>query len=524
MTQVLIVGAGPTGLTLANLLAKLKVDFMIIDKKSSPTKESKAFGIHARSLEIFQRMGIAEEALAAGNTDITVHVFRKNKAVAKFSLQNILNDETPFPHLLILPQSMTEQLLAEALEDQNQNILWEHELLFFTREETGYTTQFKTASGNVTTLHTTFIVGCDGADSMVRKKGNFDFIGKSFKPYFSLADATIKTPLNHGNVYLLLSPMHLSLLFSYKKMDSFRLFNFVNSTFVPNQKEGLYKEDVQSILNSNPYIKAALQQLGWSSKFKIHSRLADKFQKDNIFLAGDAAHVHSPVGAQGMNTGIQDAYNLAWKLSLVLSQKAKKELLNTYHEERYPIARRLYYSTDIFFQWLTKKNKMMDFFRMNIFPYVFRILSIRLIRKKVFRMASQISVNYRGSSLSMATFHPFFLLKAGDRARWAHIYYRGKTIGIFELFDERYFTLIITSPDDKLLQVKLLLHNLQKLPTLPVKVHYLQAKPNRELYKKYGIINSAMILVRPDGHISFSHHALDIKKLEAYLMGMLLIH
>lgn len=524
-TQILIVGAGPTGLTLANLLAKLGVDFRIIDKKDRPSKDSKAFGIHARSLEIFDQIGIAESAIRKGNIDIDVNVYRKDKEVAGFSIKNILPGETPFPHFLILPQNITEKLLFEALEKKNHQILWQHELIGFEKVEKGLRVEIRAADGNILALDTTYIIGCDGADSKVRKKGNFSFIGKSFKPQFFLADVEIETPLKHGDVYLLLGPVHLSLLFSYNKKNTYRLFNFVNGAIPQNEKEKLNDHDVRQILASNPYIKTDIEKLEWTSIFKIHSRIANRFQKGNIFLAGDAAHVHSPVGAQGMNTGIQDAYNLAWKLGLILSGKAGDNILHSYHEERYPFARRLYYSTDIYFQTLIKTNFLVDFFRLNIFPYAFGFMSIPFIKKQVFRVASQIAINYRGSSLSKNKFtNPFLLFqpKAGDRAAWVEIQHKENRIGLYDLFDYRFFTLILTGTSQDLPKFKELLLFIKKNKLLPIKVYYLTADKNKAFYKKYSIKSSALILIRPDEHIAFISNKIDKKEIEGYLNDILL--
>ncbi|HSJ66808.1 MAG TPA: FAD-dependent monooxygenase [Anditalea sp.] len=523
--ELLIVGAGPTGLTLANLLAKVGVDFMIIDSKEKPTQDSKAFGIHARSLEIFSQLGIAEELIAEGNIDNTFHIMSKAQEVASFKINNILPGETPYPYFLILPQHKTERRLVEALNTQGHQVHWQHQLIDLTLKNQTYAAEIMDTQGERHHISPKYIIGCDGADSTVRKKAGISFNGTSFTSPFYLADVELDSHLKHGDVYFTIAPNHLSVIFSYKRQDHFRVFNFIKSTINKKKHEKLLETEVQKILDDNSSLKSKVISKQWSSVYNIHCRMAESFVKGNVILAGDAAHVHSPVGGQGMNTGIQDSFNLAWKLKWAIKNTHSSELVNSYQVERYPVARNLHYSTDKFFQLLIKQNKIIDLIRIYFFPYVFRLLSNEFVLKFLFRRVSQIGIKYRKSPLNKNHSTSWISLSPhqGDRAPWVPITYRGKKVDLYELLDYRYFTLLLAGTTTDYNAIINLLKEINQYRIPSIKVYYFPASNNQAFYNTYDVKRAAMYLIRPDGHIGLKCNRIDNKVLERYLKDILLI-
>lgn len=523
--DILIIGAGPTGLTLANLLAKSGVNFMLIDSKDNPSKDSKAFGIHARSLEVFRQLGLSEILINEGNIENTFHILSRGQEAARFKLSKILPGETPYPYFLILPQDRTERILTDALNEQGQQIYWRNRLIGLSCSDQIYHAEITDAQENTYHIHPKYIVGCDGANSTVRKNIGIPFKGKSITTLFNLADVVLETPLIHGDVYFTIAPGHLSVIFSYKKKDHFRVFNFLNTAVRKHKKEKLKESEVQQILTDNPALKAKLKSMHWSSVYHIHCRMADRFMKGNVLLAGDAAHVHSPVGGQGMNTGIQDAFNLAWKIEWSLKQTNNPKLLQSYQEERYPIARNLHYSTDKIFQLLITQNRLMDLFRLNVLPFSFFLLSNSLFLKILFRRISQISIKYSKSSINlnqkMGKF-AFLIPKAGDRAPWLEVYIGGKKASIYDLFDYRYFTLLLAGGSSDYQNIIEVLDGLIGKP-IKLKVYYLKKSKNLAFYKTYGISSAAIFLIRPDGHIAYRSNKIEKKGIEGYLKSILLV-
>jgi len=521
--EVIIVGAGPTGLVLANLLEIWGVDFLLIDQKESPTPSSKAFGIHARSLEVFHQIGVVEEFLEKGKTDNTVHIHRKGKPVVDISIQELLPGETLFPYFLILPQNHTETILANHLENRGGAIHWQHQLKSFHEGANGVQAVLE-HRGEIIETRAKFLVGCDGANSTIRQGKEIPFPGRTYSPAFFLADVKVKGEVAHGDIYFLAAPQHLSLMFSFPEPDSFRIFNFVNEGVDLQEGEKLTLEMLKQILHKSTDLDINIDKLEWSSVFKIHSRVAENFAKGPILLAGDAAHIHSPVGGQGMNTGIQDAHNLAWKISFLLKGLAKDAILHTYQEERKPIARNLHWSTDLFFLNAIKKNVFGDLVRLYLMPTGFALLTrAAAIRKGIFRRVSQLAIKYRFGSFNRNSSKIGFLSPplSGDRAPLASVWLQGAQTTTYDLMGYRHFTLFLAVK--KAGKPLLDLLELIQRQEFPIKVFLVLKDKNPQFYSRFGIKKEGLVLVRPDGHICFKSPRVKEKEIREYLAGTPLI-
>ncbi|RDV15977.1 hypothetical protein DXT99_06275 [Pontibacter diazotrophicus] len=525
-TSVLITGAGPTGLTLANLLTRMDIPFLVIDKNAHPSRESKAFAVQARSLEIFDQLGIAEKAVDLGSIKLMLSFLSKGKKAVTFNLEGLVPNETPFPYLLILAQNKTEQLMAEALSKHNQEVLWEHELTQLEEQKDGVNAYIRAPSGEEKKLRFNYVIGCDGAGSTVRREGGFSFEGKTFSPTFYLSDSEIDWQLSHDSIYFSFAPGYISGFFPFSEKHKYRIFNFMNDAVRKEEDEKLTEKDMQRIVDANPHVKVNLKNTDWLSVFKIHARHSRTFSKGRLFLAGDAAHVHSPAGGQGMNTGIQDAYNLAWKLALVLKGQATPHLLDTYHEERHVIAQNLIHTTDRFFQFLIQRGPFMNTFRLHIFPAAFNaVVKVKWLRKRAFRRISQIAIKYRFSSLSKQDASDGFSSKApqaGDRAPYVQVISNGKQCSIYSLFSLRSFTLLLATPRPEFSAVQDVCYHLTHRVQLPVQVQVIRTySENKAFARAYGVKKEAIFIIRPDGHIGFRTSSLNTEAIEEYFTKIL---
>jgi len=523
--DVLIAGAGPTGLMLANLLSLWDISFCLVEKKPNLSKESKAFNLHARSLEIFDQLDITEKALQKGDNDIKVHILKNGKVAATLGLNNFLPGETPHPYMLILPQDITEYLLYDSLDDQKNRVLWQHQLIEFDQTDTGIEASIIDSNEKEVKCKAKYIIGCDGAGSRVRKQAGITYEGKTHSSTFYLADAEIRWNYTHGDVYFSLAKDHITAFFPFREKNQYRIFNFLNRAVNKSEGEKLTRDDIQMIVDSNPSHNISVLKPEWTSVFKIHSRLPDFFQKRRVLLAGDAASAHSPAGGQGMNTGLQDSYNLAWKLALVLNGKAGERLLGTYHKERFKIAENLHKTTDRFFSLMTMDSFIAGLFRSKIFPSLFKFLTaIGSIRKRALRRFSQIAIHYRFSSLNTNHSTGGFKRnapKAGDRFPYVRFMLNNQPTDTFRLLAYDRFTAIIATPEEVHDGVESLKKQLERIP-VPVRTFVIPAAGGGiDFHKALGVKKEALFIIRPDGHIGLRSGSL-INTSAAYYFKRLL--
>ena len=412
-TDVLIVGAGPTGLALAAQLIRYNVDFVIIDEKATTSKFSKAIGVQARTLEIYEQINLAQNLIAQGTLANKVRLFEGGEVRGELDLSNIGEGASPYPFILLVEQGKHEKILEDVIRQNGKEVLWNTHLENFAQTEANVTAQIKNADGEIETVEAKFLVGCDGAKSFVRHRLGLQFEGSTFERLFYVADVEINWEYPHDSLMVALTENNLTAFFPMVGDNRYRIVG----TFPENEnrREGeILYEEIEAQIKKDTELALDIHDVRWFSVYLVHSRRVNKFSAGRCFLAGDSAHVHTPAGAQGMNTGIQDGYNLAWKLALVLRGKANLSLLETYSEERLANAKRLLQTTDRMFDFAASDEWFVAFFRKNIFPYVANLaLHLESVRNFIFPIVSQIGINYRQSSLSKND--GFFKIKAGDR-------------------------------------------------------------------------------------------------------------
>jgi len=414
-TDVLIIGAGPTGLSLACQLVRYGIDFVILEKKESVTPYSKAIGVQARTLEIYEQIGLAQKAIEQGTVAGKGRLLVGGEVRGELDFSNIGEGLSPYPYVLMLEQSKNERLIYEYLQNHRKEVLWQTELESFSQNDSGVTVHVRTAESASQIIEAKYLVGCDGPKSLVRHTLGLKFEGSTFERMFYVADAQIDWNFSHDALHICLSKDSFVVFFPLKGEKRYRIVGVFPEEFSKDEGEVLY-EEIELRIKELAELELDIHDVEWFSTYKVHTRHVSKFSQGRCFLAGDAAHIHSPAGAQGMNTGIQDGYNLAWKMALVVQGNADEKLLETYNEERLENARHLLQTTDRMFQFAAGSEWFLSFLRTDVLPPLAKyIFSFDPLRKFLFLLISQTGINYRHSSLSQHTGDDDFKVKAGDR-------------------------------------------------------------------------------------------------------------
>src|SRR5205809_1034650 len=400
-TDVLVVGAGPTGLMLANQLVRRGVRVRIIDRHAGPSLQTRALGVQARTLEIYSHLGIVDRALELGKRATGANIWVQGRRAARIPLGDIGRDLSPYPFLLILGQDDNERLLGETLRNLGTAVSWNTELVGLAQDASQVKATLKHADGTISEATAAWVAGCDGARSSVRELSGIPFEGAPYEHVFFVADTQVTGPMvpDEINIYLWREGFHL--FFPMRGTDHWRLVGILPPNL--RGRDDLTFEEVIPGVRQEAGAQLSFKACTWYSTYHIHHRCAARFRDRRCFLLGDAAHIHSPVGAQGMNTGLQDAYTLGWKLALVVDGRARVALLDSYEAERMPVARQLLNTTDRAFRLVVSDNPFAGLLRTQILA---RIVASAMRRESIqrfaFRVVSQTGIHYRESHLSQS--------------------------------------------------------------------------------------------------------------------------
>lgn len=409
--QVLIVGAGPTGLILAVWLARTGTRFRIIDKAERPGTASRAMVVQARTLELYRQLGFADEVIAAGFPLKRIRMRQENEQIATVEFAEIGTKVSPYPFALSYPQDAHERFLVEKLRDLGIDVEWKTELTQF-RQQADVVEATLKKDGRTETYACDYLCGCDGAKSAVRQQLGLDFPGGTYEELFFVADVEGVGPTAGEDLNLSFGKETLHLVFPLPRKGVYRLIGIVPREAATRQEIGY--EDVRSSVETTIGLKVS--KVNWFSKYRVHHRVVDHFAVGRVFIAGDAAHIHSPAGGQGMNTGIGDAINLAWKVAAVQSGQAAPAILETYEAERIAFAKWLVATTDKLFQAMVGKGWTAEMFRTLLLPHIAPLLlGWSAIRKAQFRLVSQTRIHYPDSPLSAGKAGH---ISGGDRLPW----------------------------------------------------------------------------------------------------------
>jgi 2-polyprenyl-6-methoxyphenol hydroxylase-like FAD-dependent oxidoreductase len=494
-TSVLVAGAGPTGLVLALWLARKGIPVRLIDKNTGPGLASRAMGVQARTLELYHQLGFADQVVAQGIKVDTVHLREEGRRVATVQLGDIGRGLSPFPFVLSFPQDDHERLLHEQLRQAGVAAEWETQLAAFQDLGDRVSATLRTP-GSEETIDCAYLCGCDGAHSTVRQSLGLGFPGGTYDQQFYVADVLASGELANGGLSLCLGAQAFLGVFPIRRTGMHRLIGTVPDDLAG--RENLTFTELQPLLEQRFHMQ--VEQVNWFSTYHVHHRVAEHFQRGRVFIAGDAGHIHSPAGGQGMNTGIGDAVNLAWKLAAVVSSKAAPSILETYEPERIAFARALVATTDMAFRSAVSQNRGAEILRTHVLPHLLPFaMGFAALRRAAFRVVSQTRIHYRESALSLGAAGD---LHGGDRLPWVSV-----------------------SGGD----------NFQLLTTLSWQLHiYGEASPElREAAERHrlplhcfrwsaiaeeaGLVCDALYLVRPDGYLGFVDADQDVGKLSEYI-------
>ena len=495
-SDVLIIGAGPTGLVLALWLSKLGIRVRIIDKTSTPGTTSRALAVQARTLELYSQLDLSDAVVQNGHKVAAANFWVKGEAVARLPLSTIGEGLTPYAFLEIYPQDEHERLLIERLEAFGITVERNTELQSFEETSDGITARLRLPDGQQETCQACYLAGCDGARSIVRKTLDTGFPGGTYQQIFYVADVQARGPTFNGELHVDLDEADFLAVFPLSNEGRARLIGTVRDERA-DRAETLQFEDVSS--RAIEHLKVQIDQVNWFSTYRVHHRVADHFRTGRAFLLGDAAHVHSPAGGQGMNTGIGDAINLAWKLATVLSGGATPKLLDSYETERIAFARRLVATTDRVFSFVTADGPIADLVRMRVAPFLIpKMISFEAAREFMFRTVSQTTLNYRGMPLSEGVAGH---VHGGDRLPWAH---DGEGDNFESLKNPTWQVHVYGETSDEMIAWCTEHH-------LP-----LQVFDWRPVFETVGLARNGFYLLRPDTYVAIADYSADPKVIERY--------
>jgi len=510
-TDVLIVGAGPTGLMLANQLIRRGVRAQIIDRHSGPAQQSRALGVQARTLEIYQKLGIAKRAIELGKVGDGANIWAQGVHMANIPLGAAGGSVTPYPYILVLGQDDNELIMGDKLRALGGSVQWNTELVSLEQSPDKVAATLKQPDGKKRTITAKYVAGCDGANSAVRELNGITFPGAPYEHVFFVADVVCTGSMiaDQVNVYLFKEGFHL--LFPMRGKDHWRVVGILPPGL--RGRNDLKFEDTIPSLRQEAGSNLTFKSCKWFSTYRIHHRHASHFRAGRCFLLGDAAHIHSPVGAQGMNTGLQDAYNLAWKVALVVKGTAGAALLDTYEEERLPIAQRLLNTTDRGFRLVVSDSWLAGLFRTKILARIMAFaMSQERIQKFAFRIVSQTGIRYRKSLLSKnLNGVPDTAPQAGDRFPWLRLKFspNGPVEDLFQKLGDLHFNLLVFGQDAPSKELADL-GDLLRTHVVP------RDFTNDAELSRVQISQPSFFLVRPDGYIGLSGTSLNAGDLRAY--------
>ncbi len=525
--DVLVVGAGPTGLMAANLLKRSGIDVRIVDARAQPSQESRAFAVSARTLELFTSLGLAERLIARGAITTGIDFVVSGKRVGGLDYDKVVSADTPFHFILMAPQSETEAVLIEALEEAELHIDRPVEVTGFDQDANGVHARAKQADGTPLLLSARYVIGADGAHSIVRSTLNLSFEGAKYPQSFLLGDVEVDWPLDHGRFRIFMHGERIGLFFPLQGTTLSRVMTtdlHSRADGDPSHPEPLALGELETAFGEATCQPVTLRNPAWLTRFRTHHRAVDRYRVGRAFVAGDAAHIHSPAGGQGMNTGLQDAANLAWKLAAVLRDGASDAILDTYDSERLPVAQEVLRFTDRLFSFAAGQSGWRAQFRDLLAPAILGpASSLETVQAAAFRKLEQIAIEYPSSRVVGEG--------AGARAPHAQLTRHRDLLDLIGGY--RFHLLILSRASLDAPAADAILDQLSAVATYGVEPHLLtrQAGGRRDrieiversdVFERYSVPagGQASVLIRPDGYIAWRSDTIDIAGCIDFLRGM----
>ena len=500
--DVLIVGAGPTGLALALWLTRLGVGVRIIDENEGPGTGSRAFAVQARTLELYDQIGLADAAIARGRKVTTINVHRPGRETARIALGDFGQGLSPYPYVLVLLQDQHEKLLIGALGEAGVAVERNTALIgCAAAPDGGVEARIRSPSGATSVVRTRYLCGCDGVRSSVREAAGIGFEGGDDETAFYVADVRASGPLVDGALHYVMAGDQLLSVFPLPGADRVRLIGLVPKSV----GRTAYQVTFAAIAESGA-MPAGLHptMVEWFSTYGVHHRIARRFRRGDVFLLGDAAHTYSPSGGQGLNAGIGDAANLAWKLAQTIKGDAPAALLASYDVERRAVARRILRTTDRGLVLQVGRGAP-ALLRDLLVDGAGGLMAVPALRHAAFRTISQIGLSYRSGPL---TVHAGGAV-AGDRLPW----FEDGGVDNFEALKSLSWQAHVYGRAFKGVT------GLCAALGLPLHVF-----PWADPAHHAGLVRDAVYLVRPDGYLAFVSERQDEHAMEKAILASLARH
>ena len=538
MTDVIIIGAGPTGLVLSLDLVRRGVPHRLIDKHAAPTVESRALVVSSRTMEVLDDLGVVDDALTRGRPVAGLSMMSKRRT-ARIDLARMPDFGTRYPYVFGLPQSETEAVLNAELARRGRAPERSVSFTAYRETEAGVVVTLTHEDGRREEVAARYLVGCDGARSAVRAASGIPFPGMTYEDECFIADARVDWDLPDGELRVCPSAEGMLAFFPLPGERHYRVLSIhpaplgTRGADLPPPTQEQFQERVSSM---SP-LPVALHDVAWLTRYRLHRRGVPTYRKGRVILAGDAAHIHSPIGGQGMNTGIQDAYNLGWKLALVLAGRADESLLQTYNDERHRIGELLLGGTDRAFSFIAARGQIARVVREHLAPQLAGLMIGTLpAQQLLLGFLSQLRINYRKSPLSRDSRGqgaPRKGLSAGDRAPNAAVT-SASAPAIKDLVDawrgpEHALLLFVGDGDSQAIQAVA-----SKLaaayPAELLRIHVIAPAPSGdavlvdatgEAARRYAVTSPCAYLLRPDKYIGYRSDSVDSTALLAELRSRL---
>jgi 2-polyprenyl-6-methoxyphenol hydroxylase-like FAD-dependent oxidoreductase len=508
----LLVGAGPAGLTAAAELMRHGVGVRIVDKAAAPTTVSKAVSVQARTLEVLHDLGIVDELIARGHVSHGLSIYTVKRRIVHFRYDEI---DSPFPFVLNVSQAVTEAVLAELVARLGATVEREVELMSFTQDATGVDATLRHGDGREEVVRTPYLLGFDGARSTVRKALGIEFIGKTLPGWYALADVRIEWGLGDDELHGFVHPH--GLLFGIPLAGGWT--RLVIETAEHEADAGFTHEELQRLMDERGPGDARITEVGWMAPFNVNSRRAEHFRSGRVFIGGDAAHIHSPAGGQGLNTSVQDAYNLSWKLALVLAGGAGESLLDSYEAERAPVASTVLKSTERLTRMLTLHTAPARAVRDHVMPLM---TGIQRVGTAIATEAAEIDITYRHSPIVREHHRHGLRLhesapRAGDRAPDVQgLEHDGEPASLHDVLCGTQHVLLALGSDDAGVAASVAERYGDRVRLLVVNGDGLR-DPDGALHRRYHADSPVLYLVRPDGYLGFVSRPADGDALLGFL-------
>ncbi len=543
MLDALVVGAGPTGLTMASELVRHGLSCRLVEQLEAPSPLSRALAVQSRTLEIFAHLGIADRAVARGRRPEALNVVGQGGLRTRVPLGQFDWMETHYPYILMLPQDATEALLTEHLDALGGRLERGVALETLQQEAEGVLATLQHVDGRSERVRARWLIGCDGARSRTRKLLGLPFEGGTYEDSCMLADVRVDWSLGAGEVCIMPSVQGMSIAMPIPCDHRYRIFVIRPRDEASDQAADtapVSLEEFQAILDRTVPVPIRVSEPTWMSRYRLHSRGVRSYRQGHVFLAGDAAHIHSPIGGQGMNTGIQDAFNLAWKLALVTQRRAPASLLDTYEAERQRVGRHLLQGTDRAFTFVASGGLPARLLRAYVFPRVARrMFRGGRVQRRLLRFGSQLAIHYRKSPLSTERLWGEDVKgvrradgpSAGDRVPELPV--KGEGVERLQqvLHAPRHTLLLFTglSPEPGapealgalarrleaahagVLQVRVVVAGAQ------APAAHVLADTDGAVHRRFGAGSECFYLVRPDGYVGHREWPIEARRLEAEL-------